>query len=334
MTVRLPLGVILLVIAGTGFGAPAPKSSLAEQPSLDLSQYIAELERGSAAVHRLKEHPDEAGSLRKELPTEWTVVASGQKYVVPAAWFSAKLNALESDHSRAAEISGEVVARLDAMRAGAQAMAAAQSMDTPFARRRLDDILKRREYRGVTGPNPIRSWWDRATDWLSDKLAALLNGARRYGVLSATLLWLLAGGLALFLLVWLVRSVLRISTGTRLKLESPPLPESADWAQQALACANRGDYREAIRLAYSLAMARLEENGLWQLNAARTPREYLRLMPREHARRPPLAALTRRLERACYGGKAVSQEDFRGALVELGDLGCPLDWSPATTDSF
>ena len=335
MNLRLSGAMILCLIMGSALRARPVEPSVPAGPhSLDLAQYVAELENDSTAARRLKEHPAEAAGLEKELPTVWVVAASGQRYTVTTDWLRERLNALESDPGRAAEISGELVARLEAMRAAAQAMTPAPLPTTVAARSRLDNILKRREYRGVAGPNPLRTWWDRITDWIAEKLSILFGKARHHETVSTILVWLLAAGVILLLVVWLVRSALRISTGTSLKLESPPLPERGDWARQALACADRGDYREAIHLAYGLALARFEENGLWQLNAAHTPREYLRLVPREHVRRRPLAALTRRFERAWYGGKAVSQEDFRGALVELGDLGCPLAWNQATANSF
>jgi hypothetical protein len=322
-----------LLLSLTTVGISPGQSSSPAQRSLDIGQYVAELKSDSAAARRLKDHPEEAAALEERLQPEWVVAAGAETYAVHSDWLREQMKTLASDPSRADEISGRLVARLDAMEAGARAMMAPQSASVTTARGRLDEILKGREYRGVTGPSPLQGWWDRATDWIAEKLGALFSGVRRHQTLSTTLVWLLAAAVALLLIVWLVRTVLRSSKGTRLRLENPPVPETTEWARQALACADRGDYREAIRLVYCTAVARLEESGLWQMDSARTPREYLRLVPRDHLR-PPLAALTMRFEGAWYAGRQVSADDFRGALAELGDLGCQLVWNPATASSF
>lgn len=309
-------------------GAQAPSG----QTALDLHQYIAELESKSIAAGRLKDHPDEAARFLAQLPTEWVVTAGGQSYPVNTAWLRSRVSALESDHNRAGEISEELVARLDAMRSGAQAMSTDQVMSTSAARASLETILRRREFRGVVGPSPVRNWWNRFTDWLADQLMRFFGGIGRHRVLSTSVMWLLAAAVGLFLLAWLIRSMLGFSRTTRLKLESPPAAEIEDWGLQALACGDRGEYREAIHLAYRLALVRLERSGLWETDRARTPREYVRLLPGEHPRRQPFAALTARFERAWYAARPASAEDFRGALAELGDLGCGLNWTRATAD--
>jgi hypothetical protein len=331
--VQICPAMLVFLFAAQARAAQAPATF--QKTALDVDQYIAELESKSAAAGRLKDHPDEAARLLAQLPAEWVVTArgsGGQTYSIPTAWLRSRIGALDSDHSRAAEISGELVARLDAMRAGAQELSSVHVISISEARATLETILKRREFRGVAGPSPMRTWWNRFTDWLTDKVMRFFGGIGRHRTLSSSIVWLLAAAVGLFLLAWLVRSMLRVSRTTRLQLESPPAGKSEDWGRQALACADRGDYREAIHLAYGLALARLEESGLLEASRARTPREYLRLLPGEHARRPPFAALTARFERAWYAGREVCAEDFRGALAELGDLGCHLNWSRATAD--
>ncbi len=333
MSLRLPAAAILLVIGAAHCARPAETSS-PSQNLLDLQGYVAELEKYSAAAGRLKDHPEDAAALQRELPRHWVVTTGGQSYRVSTDWLRERLDALRSGRDHPSDASRELVVRLNAMKASAQALVTAEPAANDAARRSLDEILKRREYRGVTAPGPFRSWWDRATNWVADKLAVVFGSVGRHPRLSTSLVWLLAASVALLLVTWLVRSVLRASVDTRLRLEGPPVSETREWARQALACADREDYREAIRLAYWAAVARLEEYGLWQMERARTPREYLRLLPSDHAQRPPLTALTQRFERTWYGGRRVSAEDFRCALVELGELGCRLDWNQATANSF
>jgi hypothetical protein len=333
MSVRLPAAAILFVIGAAYCARPAETSSPSQGP-LDLQGYVAELEEYSAAAGRLKDHPEDAAGMQRDLPRQWVVTAGGQSYAVPTDWLRERLDALRSGRGHPSDISRELVIRLNAMKASAQALVTAEPAANDAAQRRLNEILKRRDYRGVAGPGPFRSWWERATNWVADKLAVVFGSVGRHPRLSTSLVWLLAAALALFLVTWLVRSVLRTSASTPLRLEGPPVSEMREWARQALACADREDYRQAIRLAYWAAVARLEEYGLWQVAHARTPREYLRLLPRDHAQRPPLTALTLRFERTWYGGRRVSAEDFRCALVELGELGCRLNWNRATANSF
>ena len=332
MSVRLPAAVIAFVIGAAHCARPAEISSPSQNP-LDLLGYVAELEKYSVAAGQLKDHPEDAAALERDLPGQWVVITGGRSYRVSTEWLRERLDALRSGRGHPSDITREVVVRLNAMKASAQALLIAEPAATDAARRRLNEILNRRDYRGVTGPSPVRSWREQATNWVADKLA-MLFGSLGHARLFASLAWLLAAAVALFLVTWLVRSALRVSASTRLRLEGPSVSGPREWARQALACANRGDYREAIRLAYWAAVARLEEYGLWQMERARTPREYLRLLPYDHPQRPTLNALTVRFERTWYGGRGASAEDFRCALVELGELGCRLDWNRATANFF
>jgi hypothetical protein len=332
MSLRLPALTILFVI-GTAHCAHPAEASSPSQNFLDLQGYVAELEKYSAAAGRLKDHPEDAAALQRELPRQWVVTTGGQSYRVSTDWLRERLDAVRSGRGHPSEFSRELVVRLSAMKASAQALETTEPPANDAARRSLDEILKHREYRGVTAPSPFRSWLEQATNWVADKLAVALGGVGQHPRLSTSLVWLLAVAVALFLVTWLVRSVLRTSVDNRLRLEGPFVSETRECARQALACADREDYREAIRLAYWEAIARLEEYGLWQMEHARTPREYLRLLPSDHAQRPPLTALTQRFERTWYGGSRVSAEDFRCALVELGELGCRLHWNQATANS-
>ncbi len=62
--------------------------------------------------------------------------------------------------------------------------------------------------------------------------------------------------------------------------------------------------------------------GVWRPDASRTPREYLRLLPRDSKHRPALANLTRSFEMAWYGYRPVTPAQAQSALHELENLGC------------
>jgi hypothetical protein len=85
--------------------------------------------------------------------------------------------------------------------------------------------------------------------------------------------------------------------------------------------AAQGLWREAIHYLYWAAIARLESRRLWPADRARTPREYLRLLPAADPRRANLTTLTRSFERTWYGGREAGASDFKAALKQAAELG-------------
>jgi hypothetical protein len=69
-------------------------------------------------------------------------------------------------------------------------------------------------------------------------------------------------------------------------------------------------------------VSRLESDGVWRPDKARTPREYLNAIPAVSENKPPFAALTRTFEAAWYGGRPASAGDFERFMTELERLGC------------
>ena len=88
------------------------------------------------------------------------------------------------------------------------------------------------------------------------------------------------------------------------------------------AAAERGDWREAVHLAYWAGISFLEAQGLWRPDRARTPREYLRLLPPANTARPALQALTRSFEQIWNAQRPASDSDYGAALSHLEALGC------------
>lgn len=308
--------------------------------TLDLSGYLAALDRCSAAAARLKEHPAEAVTLKQSLPASWSVTAEGERFDVSTGWLRQDLDAFPTEPSRIAERSRQILTRLQAMRASAATLVEAErsvdrTADPAAARQHLGTILKRREFARVETHSPFRIWRDRAVGWVEDKLSRLFARISIRSGLGSLVFWVLALGLGVAMIAWLIRSILQV-----VPRPARPLPAGAAtpegwrrWAAEAVDRARRNEFREAIGLAYRAALYRLEEAGLWQVDDARTPREYLRLLPENHGQYPPLAALTHRFERSWYGGRAASADDFQHTVAELKDLGCLLDWKPATASS-
>jgi hypothetical protein len=94
--------------------------------------------------------------------------------------------------------------------------------------------------------------------------------------------------------------------------------------------AARGDYREAIRLAYWACIYRLEDLGIWKVDQTRTHREYLSLLNPAQPEWGPLSVVTRQFEFAWYAGRPSSERDFEATLTELEALGCAVRSTPPT----
>jgi hypothetical protein len=95
-----------------------------------------------------------------------------------------------------------------------------------------------------------------------------------------------------------------------------------EWARRAVAAAAAGDFRESIRCGYHAALARLEEQGTWQVDESRTPREYVRLLHGDDPRLPALSDLTRQFELTWYGRRTATDDDARRLFAHLERLGC------------
>ncbi|MGA2346756.1 MAG: DUF4129 domain-containing protein, partial [Candidatus Sulfotelmatobacter sp.] len=98
--------------------------------------------------------------------------------------------------------------------------------------------------------------------------------------------------------------------------------EWAIWLSEARGAAAKGEWRDAIHLAYWAGISFLERQGTWKPDRARTPREYLRLLSSSSEHRETLTALTRIFELAWYANRGASERTFSQTLEELEKLGC------------
>lgn len=215
---------------------------------------------------------------------------------------------------------------------------AARATRPQVARQKLDAILNRYEFRGMRGPSRLDAARDRLIMWLGELLHSLFGGIGSSRRASQTLMWTLAISLAALLMAGLLRAFLRRPVGSSLDLKGPVSTGhgSRDWAREALEASARGDYRDAIRLAYWAGVYRLAELGFWQVDRTRTHREYLSLLAEpapDDARHSALVAVTSKFERVWYGSQAASADDFHFVVTQLETLGCLLPSTPVTANS-
>lgn len=192
------------------------------------------------------------------------------------------------------------------------------------ARRTVEAVLAQRAYAGVTSRTWQADLRRRFNEWFMRLWARTLG--RRIGerTIAWLLAWVTAAGAILVLVAWLLRSAARrrIERPTALGQPAPPRLPGHILAEQAVALLRQGNAREGARLAYRAAVHRLEEERAFDIDDARTPREYLARLPPAHARRPPLARLTSLFERIWYGSRPATAEDSSELVALLQDLEC------------
>ena len=308
-----------------GQAPPSGNSSPASAPSeLDLATYQAELNR----IHEVSKTHADIPELRRSLPGEWKVRAGGQEYSVPTKEISDALRQMEVDPKKTAPLEE----RLNAMRLQAEALSRpSPGANTAQAEEKLKSILSRGEFQEAGGP----SAWDlmkaRIGRWIFEhllRLFRLFHISRKTG---DAIGWavLFVAVVALFYVVY--RFLTKSSRGVDFHAQvEPNASDARKWVQEALAAADRGDFREAVHCAYWASVAHLEDIKILPRDRARTPRESLRLLDRYPKEQGILQAITRRFELIWYGYRPVSSTEWAGTKEELEKMGC-LQSSTAPT---
>ena len=190
---------------------------------------------------------------------------------------------------------------------------------------KLAEILSRRAYKTVT-ENPQRN---RFWEWIDNHINRLMSKLAGFGGKAWWLPWLLFGLLILGVFIGLVWSLIQIERRSRIRLipeltalsGAPSAREWQLWLKDAQDAADAGLWREAIHFLYWAAISRLESRRLWPADRARTPREYLLLLPNVDPRRENLTTLTRSFERTWYGGREAGLTDYEAARTLAAGLG-------------
>ena len=289
---------------------------------LSPEQYVTALDRTRELVAALDPAKwTAADAILSALPRVWTVRASDRTYEVPTAFLMIDLQRWR-DHPDAT-LQVEMVRGLDQRRREAAALRG-EPRDISSERAALTRVLAQREFHGVHGPTWFEDLRARALAWLTRWLRGLVRSAyvptlTRVAVYALVGLAIVALGIALF-------RVLRPRDRDRVPLVDAGIQPSArawrQWLAEADAAAAAGHWRDAIHAAYWCGIAFLEKEGTWRPDAARTPREYLRLLPGAAPAAPALTRLTHLLERVWYGTQSASAADFDRARMSLKELGC------------
>jgi hypothetical protein len=315
--------------------APGRAAQAPRNPPLsiefDLPSYEAELDRCVAEVKRSDETPD----LRKSLPRIWFVRTADGRIDVSTTWLAQGLERVEEDSTNSATIVKEIETRLLAMRQAAKDLEGdSKQPSSDTARGHLDKILQRSEFAGQQGPGQWERVWEKIGRWVSEQILKLMRALRLGAATGNFISWAVVGLAFLALAYFVFRTLAGRSRPLETAAETPTdLSDPRQWARDALAAADRGDYREAVHCAYWATVVRLENLGLLKRDRARTPRESLRLLERNPTEQKLLREFTRHFELIWYGYRPASAQDWSDARAHLERMGCLTPSTAATANS-
>jgi hypothetical protein len=295
--------------------APMLSSASPDNEPHSLAQYVTVLEQ----LRQTTTGADPRPAL-PQLPSEWRISADGREFTVSTD----SLRQCFSDYQKQRTPANRdaISAQLDLLLRDAHEMRGSKTDFSP-ERNRLSEILSRREFRNIAG----ETWWDRIKHaiqrWLWHLLERLLTSSA-YPVVSRVVIWGLLALAVAVVALWLVRNYREKNIYPR--FSGSPDTVSAkpwrDWQSEAQLAAQEGRWRDAVHLTYWAGISFLESQGLWRPDLARTPREYLRLLPAGDEHRDPLQQLTRSFEKVWYGNDVATSQTFAGASALLERLGC------------
>jgi hypothetical protein len=297
---------------------PIDSESATAASELELQSYRHELAR----IEEASKNPERVREIRKSLPETWKVRDGDRVYSVPTREISDALLQIERNPKK--PVAGQLQARLQSMQQQAQALSRPMSSPRPLdAETDLKTILNRAEFREATGP----SAWDlaraRINRWFLDHLIKLLNRLHVSEKTGNAIAWIVLFLAVLTLFCAIYRWLTNSAKSTDLDEEAEAMPsDGRRWIQEALAAADRGDFREAVHCAYWASVAHLEDIRLLPRDRARTPRESLGLLELHPKEQGVLQTITRNFELTWYGYRPVSAAEWARTKEQLENMGC------------
>ena len=265
-----------------------------------------------------------------QLPTTWSILTDHGAFQISTEGLQRDIRRYEKD--KTADNALAVRARLVSLRRDIDGFEKTPA-DVTANRTKLNAILAQPEF-GSHNPG----WLDRVNKRIEAFLVRLRDAVlsfllrvlrRLFGwsaipTVSKFVVYALIGAALLALIYIVYRTIWRSRDDTEIVPRDLPVSakEWAIWLAEARAAAAKGEWRDAIHLAYWAGISFLERQGFWKPDRARTPREYLRLLSASSEHRDTLAALTRIFELAWYAKRDASEVTFSQTLAELEKLGC------------
>jgi hypothetical protein len=309
------------VVTALWTAAPARAAQI-DPPALSASQFVAEIDRLIGRIDAADD-PGTRAALIASLPSTWRIAAGDREFHCNSAWVSALLGPTITAPATWSATRTTIRTRLIAIRE--EVTASVEAAPRPaHAREALARILSREEFQRSATSRWREELQRRVGEWIEDLLTRLGGGPGSGRRVAIALAWIASIGALAGLGVWLVRAIAQRTPGTALGLSEAGSANvrARELALRSLAAARAGDVREAVRIAHRAALVRLEEQGVWRVDDARTPREYLTLLRRSDGRHATMADLTRRFEQIWYGNQPAAFDDAAHVRAHLEELGC------------
>ena len=290
---------------------------------MTLAAYVAELDR--LAEFLSTSTPAAAADLSGSIAPRWIVDTGSERIAVDTQWLVTGLREAADAASSWKTNRERLGRRLMEMRA--HATEAARRAPFPAhqsVRAAVQDVLTRPEFHQSATTHWRERLQQRFGAWIqsiADRLGIGDVGGRSLAIAFAWVAALSAlGGLG----IWLVRALAAGSRASSLGLtySERRLLSAREWALRASAALRAGDAREAVRFAYTAALRRMEEQGVWRQDHSRTPREYLRMLRPDDGRGAAVRDLTELFEHVWYGNRAIDGGEAHRVRANLEKLGC------------
>lgn len=308
------------LLAGLLFGSAFCRADSTASRALTTAEYRAELDGLLAVAQQLDSSGAATPDPLQHLPQNWPVHTDQRDFEISTEGLQRDVRRYDSEKNIANATA--IRTRLEGLRREIDGFEL-EPQDASARRAELKSILARPEFGDVHGP----TWKDRLKRWMLEKLFHLLGRIFRSTAIPTVGKFFVYGliglaGLALLYLVY--RSIFQSPEFEEVVPRDLPVSakEWTIWLSEARSAAARGDWRDAIHLAYWAGISFLERQGSWKPDRARTPREYLRLISDESEQRETLTGLTRIFEIAWYAKRDASEHAFSQTLKQLEKLGC------------
>ncbi|HKP85048.1 MAG TPA: DUF4129 domain-containing protein [Blastocatellia bacterium] len=296
-----------------------------------LRNYENRVKWATEQIDRVKVDPEysEEGveAIKGRIPRTEKIDHEGKTTVVDNTWLYESLDSYAGELdpqqkvAKLNEIGGRLRA-LDEQLVRADEMAASKAEQTE-ARRKIDNILDRPEYRAKQESRIgafVKEIWRKVGNFLGRLYAAFLRLLRSIFGATTSNNWL-AKVLVIAALVaaaiGIVRAARQMKPRKRRGRKRTVLGEEIeagtsprDLAEAAMAAARAGDFRNAIRKLYVSLLYDLAERNVIELDDSATNREYLAKLSSFNSLMPPMKYLTDRFDYCWYGMLPSSEEDF------------------------
>lgn len=299
---------------------PAAKAA----DTIDLASYEALLKQYSERIESAKNDPSEIARIGRTLPKSWNVQAGSTSVSVSTEELRRACEQGERVGEGKKEAAPAAEQRLRMMEKAAEDLEkAAKDSQSDRAKQELDKVFARTEFSSLNGPSWLQQWNARVGRWLEKQIEKVLRALNVPPTIGRIVFWPVIVISLLFLgyLVYRLLTGRAVAVPAMIEARSPPEKTHLWWAE-ALAAAERRDFREAVHCGYWAAITRLEERQLVAEEKTRTPREYLRMLDTHPVERGILREQTTRLERVWYGCREATAADWSSARLELEKMGC------------